>query len=206
MSLTAAPSLHRFIPRRALETTAFGYEVIAANHCVDECVRTVHWIDCWCPDAAQFILVEASDDLGANTCHTLIRAICESHLRAKIRLVCRAANLADEQLVASLHRQGIGFLLVRSDQSSLKSWTDKGILGIRVDAGSAGTPDPRQHGFDARQLVKKAHDLGLRSIASQVSSSEGVRTLLSLGFDYVSQRDSGFVAPDPSFAWQGRVG
>ena len=81
-------------PRRALETTAFGYEVIASSRCMDDCVATVHWIDCWCPDAAQFILVEVSSDLCAKNCQDLVRSIDDSHLRHKIRLVCRAESLS----------------------------------------------------------------------------------------------------------------
>ncbi len=56
----------------------------------------------------------------------------------------------------------------------------KGILGVRVDARTIlrlGTGDDR---FDARQLVSRAHDLGLRSIASQLPTSEDVRSLLAI--------------------------
>jgi len=202
MSLTAEPSLHRFTPRRALETTAFGYEVIASNRCLDDCIATVQWIDCWCPDAAQFILVEASSDLGAKNCQDLVRSIDDSHLRHKIRLVCRAESLADEQLLAILHRHEIGFLLVSSNVSELKPLAAKGILGVRADTKNANTAVAR---FHPRQLVRTAHDLGLRLIASQIQTAEDVGNLLAIGFDYVSQSDGGFVPTEPSFAWQGRV-
>jgi EAL domain-containing protein (putative c-di-GMP-specific phosphodiesterase class I) len=205
MSPPVAPSLHRFVPRRALETTAFGYEVIARNQCLDDCIATVQWIDCWCPDAAQFILVEASDDLRSETCGDLIRAIGESHLRPKIRLVCSAHSLIDAKLLAILRRRDIGFLLLDDGHSELEPLAQKGILGVRVDARTIlrlGTGDDR---FDARQLVSRAHDLGLRSIASQLPTSEDVRSLLAMGFDYVSPRDGGFIPAEPSFAWQGRV-
>lgn len=205
MSLTVAPSLHRFVPRRALETTAFGYEVIARNHCLDDCIATVRWIDCWCPDAAQFILVEASDDLRSDTCQGLIRAIGESHLRPKIRLVCNVPSLADEELLAILHRHDIGFLLVDDDHNELGPLAEKGILGVRVDAKTALSSGTTENRSDARQLVSRAHDLGLRSIASQIPTSEDVRNLLAIGFDYVSQSDGGFTPTKPSFAWQGRV-
>ena len=134
MSSTGSPSLHRFVPRRALETTAFGYEVIAKHKRIDQCISTVQWIDCWCPDAAQFILVDAPDDLGSDTCQGLIHAIDESHLRPKIRLVCNAGSLADAELVAILHRHEIGFLLVNGGPSELSALAEKGILGVRVDA------------------------------------------------------------------------
>jgi hypothetical protein len=205
MSLTVAPSLHRFVPRRALETTAFGYEVIARNHCVDDCIATVQWIDCWCPDAAQFILVEASEDLRSDTCQGLIDAIGESHLRPKIRLVCSVRSLADAELLAILHRHEIGFLLLSDAHSELGPLAEKGILGVRVDAKTAFAPRTTPNRLDARQLVSRAHDLGLRSIASQIPTSEDVRNLLAIGFDYVSQSDVGFIPTRPSFAWHGKV-
>jgi hypothetical protein len=205
MSSTGSPSLHRFVPRRALETTAFGYEVIAKHKRIDQCISTVQWIDCWCPDAAQFILVDAPDDLGSDTCQGLIHAIDESHLRPKIRLVCNAGSLADAELLAILHRHEIGFLLVNGGPSELSALAEKGILGVRVDAKATPRAGTTGNRFDARQLVRVAHDLGLRSIASQIRSQEDVRNLLAIGFDYVSHSDGGFIPTEPSFAWQGRV-
>jgi len=206
MSLTAARALHRFVPRRALETTAFGYEVIAQCQGVDDCVATVQWADCWCPDAAQFILVQACDDLRAETCQSLICAIGDSHLRPKIRLVCKAQSLADEDLLSILRRNEIGFLLMTDDRSRMESVAGTGILGVCVDAMTAlGCANETTRPGDARQLVRTAHDLGLRSIASQSSTSKDVENLLALGFDYVSRFDGGFVPAEPSFAWQRKV-
>ena len=205
MSLTVAPSLHRFVPRRALETTSFGYEVVASVQCVDDCVATVQWIDCWCPDAAQFILVEASTDLRADTCDALVRAIGESHLRPKIRLVCKFPSLDDTELLAILHRYEIGFLFSADEQREFGPLAERGILGVCADAATALRSGKKGSQCGARQLVRKAHDLGLRSIASQIPTLEDVRNLLALGFDYVSQSTEGFIPTEPSFAWQGRV-
>jgi hypothetical protein len=205
MSLTVTPSLHRFVPRRALETTAFGYEVIARNQCLGDCIATVQWIDCWCPDAAQFILVEASADLRSDTCQGLVDAIGESQFRSKIRLVCNLQTLADAELLAILHRHEIGFLLLDGAQGELGPLAEKGILGVRVDAKTAFAPRTTQTRLDARRIVSRAHDLGLRSIASQIPTSEDVRELLAVGFDYVSQSNVGFIPTKTSFAWQGKV-
>ncbi len=206
MSLTVAPSLHRFVPRRALETTAFGYEVIARSRHVDDCIATVQWADCWCPDAAQFILVRASDDLNVETCQRLIHVIDDSHLRPKIRLVCRSHSLVDQELVSILHRKEIGFLLETGDRNEMKSLAETGILGVLVDAKTAlASAGATAHPWITRQLLSAAHDLGLRSIASQASATEDVGDLLALGFDYVSSSDGGFVPAEPSFAWQRKL-
>jgi len=170
-----------------------------------DCIETLHWVDCWCPDAAQFILVEASSDLRSNTCHDLVRAINNSHFRPKVRLVCRATSLADGELLAIFHRQDIGFLLAIDGQSELRPLAEKGILAVRVDGDSALSPDTAPNALDTRRLLREAHDLGLRSIASQIPTAEGVRDLLALGFDYVSQNDGGFIPSEPSFAWQRKV-
>jgi len=200
-SLTVAPSLHRLVPRRALETTAFGYEVIAANHCVDDCIETVRWVDCWCPDAAQFVLIDACDDLRAGNCQQLIQAFRESHLYSKMRLVCGASILGDDELLAILHHHDIGFLLASYEQDDLEALAHKGILGVRIDAETLLASS----NADARGVVDTVHDMGLRSIASQVPTSSEVRNLLAIGFDYVSQSEGGFMPADPSFSWRGRV-
>ena len=206
MSLTVGPSLHRFVPRRAHETTAFGYEVIARSQGVDDCIAVVQWADCWCPDAAQFILVQASDDLGAATCESLIHAIDDSHLRPKIRLVCRSQSLADDDLIAILHRKEIGFLLETESREEIESLAETGILGVRVNAHAAlRSANETSPIWSARQLLRVAHDLGLRSIASQSTASEEVGDLLALGFDYVSCADGGFVPAEPGFAWQRKL-
>jgi len=204
-SLTVAPSLHRLVPRRALETTAFGYEVIARNHCVDDCIETVRWVDCWCPDAAQFVLIDACDDLRGGNCHHLIQAFRESHLHPKMRLVCGASMLGDEELVAILHHHDIGFLLASYEQDDLEGLAHKGILGVRIEAETLLASSDVATCMEARRVVDTVHDMGLRSIASQVPTSSEVRNLLALGFDYVSQSDGGFMPADPSFSWRGRV-
>lgn len=206
MSLTVAPSLHRFVPRRALETTGFGYEVFARSDGLEDCIATVRWADCWCPDAAQFILVRASDDLSAGSAHSLIRAIDDSHLRPKFRLVCRSKSLADGDLIAILHRNEIGFLLETEDRDEVESLAETGILGVRIDAKTAlGSSNGTPPLSSARQLLRAAHDLGLRSIASQSTNSHELGDLLALGFDYVSCSDGGFVPAEPGFDWQRKV-
>ena len=90
-----------------------------------------------------------------------------------------------------------------NDVGELKPLAAKGILGVRADTKNANAAVA--HRFHPRQLVRTAHDLGLRSIASQIQTSEDVGNLLAIGFDYVSQSDGGFVPTEPSFAWQGRV-
>lgn len=206
MPPTVAPSLHRFVPRRALETTAFGYEVIVRSKNVDDCIVAVRWADCWCPDAAQFILVRAADDLSVETCERLIRVIDDSHLRPKIRLVCRSHSLVDEELVSILHRKEIGFLLETDDRNEMEALAETGILGVRVDAKAAlASASETAHPWSARQLLRAAHDLGLRSIASQSSTPEDLGDLLALGFDYVSSSDGGFVPAEPGFAWQRKL-
>jgi len=196
MPLTATPVLHRLAARRALETTAFGYEVVAESRRLADCVRTLQWIDCWCPDTAQFILVEVSSDLTASTCAGVLWAITESHLQHKIRLICSAGMLNDSELLKVLHDHEIGFVLASTDESELAWSAGKGALGVHMKASTR--PDPRRVG----RLLNSAHYLGMRSIASQTTSPEAARNLLSWGFDYVSQRDGGFTPPEPSFAWQ----
>ena len=205
MSLTAAPVLHRLIPRRTQETTAFGYEVVARNESVDDCVGTVQWIDCWCPDAAQFILVSASPDLNAASARSVVRAIGESHLRPKIFLVCRPNALEDPKLLEILRRQAIGCLLATGDPGELATHAAKGILGVHVSADDLAHPDALKGSHRAREVIEVAHDSGMRSIVSQTTSPESVGELLGLGFDYASQRDGGFTPPEPSFAWRSRL-
>ena len=172
---------------------------------VDDCIATVQWIDCWCPDAAQFILVEASADLRFDTCDGLVRAIGESHLRPKIRLLCKVPSLDDAKLMAILHRHEIGFLCSADEQCEFGPLAERGILGVRADAATVLRSGQRGSQSGALQLVRQAHDHGLRSIASQIPSTENARDLLALGFDYVSRSDEGFIPTEPSFAWQGRV-
>lgn len=189
-----------------METTAFGYEVVAPNRSLGECVATVQWADCWCSDAAQFVLVQASDDLTALTGRDLIHAFGDSHLRFKLQLVCKARILEDDQLLTILRSNGIGILLQTDDRGEIESMATKGILGVRVDDTTAGASARiRSCSPDGEKLVRTAHDFGLRSIASQVPNSEVAGDLLALGFDYVSLRDGGFVPAEPSFAWQRKV-
>ena len=205
MPLTVSPSLHRFVPRRALETTAYGYEVVARSECLSDCISTVQWIDCWCPDAAQFILVEASEDLATTTCGPLIEAISDTHLHRKIRLVCSAESLRDLPLVDELHRHDIGFLLRADITCDLERLAQRGILGVWVGGEAIDSRGPIARGVDLEGLVSKVQELGLRAIASQVPSPDLVRSLMEAGYDYVSQRDQGFIPSQPSFAWQRRV-
>ena len=202
MSLSAAPVLHRLIARRMLQTTAFGYEVVARSESVDDLARTVQWIDCWCPDVAQFILVGASQDLNAASSRRVVRAISESHLRPKIHLVCTANTLEDSELLEILRKQAIGFLLATGDPSELAAEAAKGIVGVHVSADDLTHSDAPQGSRPARQVVKVARGSGLRSIVSQTASPEAARKLLSLGFDYASQRDGGFTPPEPRLAWR----
>ena len=205
MSSTTSPSLHRFVPRRALETTAYGYEVISRPGTVEDCVQTVHWIDCWCPDAAQFVLLEASNDLSTATCSTLLDAIDDSHLAQKIRLVCNASSFADDALLDMLHKRNLGLLLEHDDEVDLERFTEKGILGVRLGAVTLEGPGQRAKTSRTRRVVRAAHDLGLRSVASQISSSVDVQDFLAIGFDYVSQSDLGFVPVKSEFEWQQRL-
>jgi hypothetical protein len=201
MSSTTSPSLHRFVPRRALETTAYGYEVVSQPVTVEECVQTVHWIDCWCPDAVQFVLMEASNDLSPSTCSALLEAIDRSHLAQKIRLVCKASSLADDALLDILRERNLGLLLDHDDDVDLQRLTEKGILGIRLGAEALAGSGQGAKTSRARTVVRAAHDLGLRSVASQISSPEHVRSLLAIGFDYVSQRSLGFVPMKSGSEW-----
>lgn len=202
MSSTTSPSLHRFVPRHALETTAYGYEVISRPGTVEDCVQTVHWIDCWCPDAAQFVLLEASNDLSTATCSTLLGAIDESHLGPKIRLVCKASSFADDALLDMLRERNLGLLLEHDGEVDLERFTEKGILGVRLGAVTLGGSGQKAQTPQTRRVLRAAHDLGLRSVASQISSSSDVRDLLAIGFDYVSQSDLGFVPVKSGFEWQ----
>ena len=202
MSSTTSPSLHRFVPRRALETTAYGYEVISRPGTVEECVQTVHWIDCWCPDAAQFVLLEASNDLSTATCSTLLDAIDDSHLGRKIRLVCKASSFADDALLDMLRERNLGLLLEHDDEVDLERFTEKGILGVRLGGVTLAAPGQRAKTSQTRRVVRASHDLGLRSVASQISSSADVQDLLAIGFDYVSQSDLGFAPVKSGFEWQ----
>ena len=204
MSSTTSPSLHRFVPRRALETTAYGYEVISPHGTVVECVETVHWIDCWCPDAAQFVLLEASNDLSTATCSTLLDAIDDSHLGQKIRLVCKAFTFDDDALLGMLHERNLGLLLDHDDQVDLERFTEKGIVGVRLGAVTLGEPGHGAGSCRTRSVLRAAHDLGLRSVASQISSTVDVRDLLEIGFDYVSQSHLGFAPVKSGFEWQQR--
>lgn len=154
----------------------------------------MHWIDCWCPDAARFVLVEGSTDLSTANCHRLLDAIDDSHLCQRIRLVCKASTFADDALLDMLRGRNLGLLLEHDGEVDLERFTEQGILGVRLGAVTLRGSEQRSQTIRrARRVVRAAHDLGLRSIASQIPSSVDVRDFLAIGIDYVSQRNLGFV-------------
>ena len=186
MSSAASPSLHRLQPRRALETTAYGYEVIARTATTDDCVRHVRWIDCWCPDAAQFVLLDASPDLSTGSCHALFEAIGAAHLGRRIRLVCSAATLADDGLVEQLVDRDIGVLLAVGDDAlavDACGLIDRGVLGLRLGSHAVGEATDAQARMRARSLVQQAHAFGLRVVASQLPGTADERDLFAVGID-----------------------
>ncbi len=188
-SSTLSPSLHRFAARSDFETTAYGYEVIASPANVSECVQVAAWIDCWCPDAAQFILFEAFPGISLRNCSPLLAAIDESHLGPKLRLVLPKSVICEPGLFEALDSRGVGLLAADPDAADLAQLTQRGIVGIRV-SGSHFT-DPRdsvnaQVAFAMRDVNTDARRLGLRTVASQIPGVADLRHLFSAGFDYVS--------------------
>jgi hypothetical protein len=199
MSATQCPSLHRFTPRCALETTSYGYEVLAPAGNVSDCVKTVRWIDCWCPDAAQFILIEASSDFSLQSCSGLLAVIDDSHLAPKLRLVCNAPALFDQGLIDAFNCRGIGLLAADPNVADLERLADRGIVGVRLNGSpltASNTPAVGRVPFRMGELLKAARNLGLRSIASQVSGGAELSRLFAGGFDYVSVSGHGIAPSD----------
>ena len=199
MTPTKLCSLHRFVPRSASEMTDFGYEVLANGDA--DCVTTLNWAECWCPDAARFVLIDAPADLTAETAGDLISAISDSHLGRKIRLVCDAKTLADDELISLLRRYDIGYLLGVETAGDVQTVALKGAIGVRLGAERfVGAVDNGVNHAEARATVAIAHGLGLRVLASQINAANRSNAW-ALGFDYVSVRDEGFVPVEPDFPW-----
>lgn len=188
-SSTLSPSLHRFAARSDFETTAYGYEVIASPANVSECVQVAAWIDCWCPDAAQFILFEAFPGISLRNCSPLLAAIDESHLGPKLRLVLPKSVVCEPELFQALNGRGVGLLAADPDVADLVQLTQSGIVGIRVGAShfaDANASVKARVAFQLRDLNNDAHRLGLRAVASQIPEATDLRHLFVAGFDYVS--------------------
>lgn len=195
-SSTLAPSLHRFAARSDFETIAYGYEVIASPANLSECVQVVAWIDCWCPDAAQFILFEAFPGISLRSCSPLLAAIDESHLGPKLRLVLPKSTVCEPELSQALNSRGVGLLAADPDVADLVRLTQSGIVGIRVGAShfaDAHDSVNARAAFQIRDLNNVAHRLGLRAVASQIPGATELRHLFSAGFDYVSVLGGGVI-------------
>lgn len=196
-SSTLSPSLHRFAARSDFETTAYGYEVIASPANLSECVQVVAWIDCWCPDAAQFILFDAFPGISLRNCLPLLAAIDESHLGPKLRLVLPKSIVCEPELLQALNCRGVGLLAADPDVADLVRLTQSGIIGIRVGTSHFACTHDSVTARVASQIRDRnndAHRLGLRAVASQVPGATDLRHLFSAGFDYVSVLGQG-VAP-----------
>jgi hypothetical protein len=193
---TPLPSLHRFVPRNAFETTSYGYEVIARVADLEDCLSTVHWIDCWCPDAAQFILLETPKDLSLHNSAAFFDAIERSHFAPKLRLICPSSVFEDVGLVEEFSKRQLGMLADEEALAHLEERTAAGVLGIRCNAIEHMSDSRRR--LVARDLIRDAHASGLRVIASQSDPALDVREVLAIGFDYVSLADGGMRPVDTS--------
>ena len=159
-----------------------------------ECIENVRWIDCWCPDAAQFILLDASADLSASNSAGLRETIGASHLGERIRLVCGANTLADDGLVEALDHHGVGVLL-HVDPATMVDvqWlAGSGILGLRLAGGAISAEGRSEAALSMRRLVRDAHEMGMRVVVSQLPDAVSEIGLFAAGIDYVSRPGAGF--------------
>lgn len=188
-----SPTLHRFVSRPSIGRSSYGYEIAKGHATVIDALATIAWIDCWCPDAAQFVLMDAPAGLCVGNSARLVDAIVRSDFSSKLRLVCGAAVLADRPLVSRLAERGIGLLLDSVVDADLQQIARLGIVGIRL--GHA-----RLSATQLRRVAASAFELGLRSVASQVSTDAVACVLTGHGVDYVSTSSSG-IKPVPTDSW-----
>ena len=199
MSATASVSLHRLRASRELRAFEFGYEVITPGISLESSLATIEWIDNWCPDAAQFVILDTPRGMSFSACRTLLDATEQSQFSDRLRFACRSAFLSEHLLVRLLVDNGIRLLLDAPMVVSLERATERGIVGVRIGAGVvARSQSDQTHADKLRNVLASAHELGLRSVASQLPSAANDNDLFEWGIDYVSHATEGIRPVDPA--------
>ncbi len=206
MSATIWPTLHRFVPSASSELSGYGYELLTAPTTIDEALYAIDWIDCWCPDAARFVLVDAPAEMDAQNCGRLLSAIDESPFQARLHFVCDHDTLAELSSPRQATSHAFSLVIDANPETDIESACQRGALAIRLNGTAIAELIAHRRGSHWLSVLSRAREMGLRCIASQVPVHVDERELFALGFDYASRVGHGLGPQDISHWLKESVG